>query len=100
MGYPVMRNYSNQGTVSASYNVVDAAFGTGDTQAGWTAGTGDTTFTALGITGDPFDTATFAPVSGLSNVLPATTPEDFPLTDFYGATRTFPGAPGAVVKAP
>jgi hypothetical protein len=25
---------------------------------------------------------------------------DFPLTDFYGTTRTFPGVPGAVATAP
>jgi hypothetical protein len=53
------------------------------------------TFTALGISGVPFDTTTFAPVSGLQNVLPSA-PEGFPATDFNGATRDFPGAPGAV----
>jgi hypothetical protein len=82
-------------TVIASYNVVDAAYGTGTDQAGWAAGTGDRTFTDLGVTGDPFDTTTFVPVAGLSSVLPSA-PPDFPATDFYGANRTFPGAPGAV----
>jgi hypothetical protein len=76
--------------------VVDAALGTGSTQCGWNAGTGDKTFTALGITGSPFDTTSFASAGGLQNVLPSTAAADFPLTDFYGATRTFPGAPGAV----
>jgi hypothetical protein len=98
--YPVVYNYNNNGTISASYNVADAAFGTGTTQAGWAAGTGDKTTLAdsdgLTITGDPFNTTTFVPVSALQSVLPATAPTDFPTTDFYGATRTFPGAPGAV----
>jgi hypothetical protein len=89
-------NKSN-GTIIASYNVVDAAFGTGTTQAGWDAGTGDTTFGDLSISGDPFDLTTFFPVSGLQSpgVLPSALP-GFPATDFYGETRTFPGAPGAV----
>jgi predicted outer membrane repeat protein len=86
-------------TVNASYNVVDVNFGTEYYQCGWgTGGTGDTTFTALGITGAPFDTTTFVPVSGLRTpgVLPSSAPAGFPTTDFNGATRTFPGAPGAV----
>jgi hypothetical protein len=50
----------------------------------------------LSITGDPFNTTTFAPIAGLSSVLPSPAPEGFPDTDFNGATRTFPGAAGAV----
>ena len=60
------------------------------------AATGDTTFSALSISGDPVNTSTFVPVAGLGAVLPATAPAGFPLTDFNGAARTFPGAPGAV----
>jgi hypothetical protein len=94
-GYPVV--FSSGSTIIASYNVVDVAFGAGQDQCGWTAGTGDTTFTALGISTVPIDITTFAPLfSGLRNVLPATAPADFPTTDFYGNPRTFPGAPGAV----
>jgi hypothetical protein len=93
LSYPVV--CVSSGTVSASHNVVDVAFGTANTQAGWAAGTGDTTFAALSITGDPFDTTTFAPVAALQTLL-TTKPADFPATDFNGATRTFPGAPGAV----
>jgi hypothetical protein len=85
---------------SASYNVVDAPFGTGDTECGWAAGTGDTTLSALGISSDPFDTTTFVPVSGLKSVLPSSAPANFPAADFYGTTRTFPGAPGAVADTP
>jgi predicted outer membrane repeat protein len=94
--YPVVcfqNRYSAH--TNASYNVVDV-----DSEWGWAAGTGDTTFATLSITGDPFDTTTFVPVSGLLNVLPAIAPADFPLTDFYGAARTFPGAPGAVAATP
>jgi predicted outer membrane repeat protein len=101
--YPAVHTsgaYGSSITVRASYNVVDVAFGTGSAQSGWSAGTGDKTFTNLSITGNPLNTTTFAPVSGLQNVLPSTAPADFPLTDFYGATRTFPGAPGAVAAAP
>jgi predicted outer membrane repeat protein len=91
--YPVVRVES--GTSAASYNVVDLAFGTETTACGWTAGTGDKTFTSLSITGDPFNTTTFVPVNGLASVL-TSRPADFPITDFNGETRTFPGAPGAV----
>jgi hypothetical protein len=99
--YPVVWVYSNSpymeyGTVAASYNVVDVEFGKDSTACGWIAGTGDTTFTALSLTGNPFNTTTFVPVSSLGNVLPSSKPANFPETDFYGATRTFPGAPGAV----
>jgi hypothetical protein len=93
-GYPVVRVVNNA-TVTTSYNVADVAIGTGSDQSGWAPGTGDTTFQALGITGVPFNTTTFAPVSGLGKVL-GSKPANFPATDFYGATRTFPGAPGAV----
>jgi predicted outer membrane repeat protein len=89
-------------TIVASYNVADTAFGTGTGQAGWAAQTGDRTLTSLGIDSEnaPFDTTTFVPVSDLQNVLPSTAPADFPATDFYGTTWTFPGAPGAVAAAP
>jgi hypothetical protein len=102
-GYPVVINNNNTFTVSASHNVADAPFGTTDTDCGWAQGTGDTTFDDLSITGDPIaDPVTFAPVSDLQSpgVLPGAAPADFPLTDFYGSTRTFPGAPGAVATAP
>jgi predicted outer membrane repeat protein len=95
--HPVITPY---GTVNTSYNVVDAAFGTGNTQAGWNAGTGDKTTLAdsddLTITGNPVNTTTFAPVAALQGVLPPAAPAGFPVTDFYGTSRTFPGAPGAV----
>jgi hypothetical protein len=94
--------YLDNATIIASYNVVDVSFGTGSAQSGWTAGTGDTTFDALSITGDPFDTTSFVPVGALQSpgVLPGTRPADFPATDFYGNSRTFPGAPGAVDRVP
>jgi hypothetical protein len=75
---------------------VDVAFGTGSSQAGWAAGTGDTYIS----TGNPIDPATFAPNAGSPGmteigIVPVGLP-DFPATDFYGSTRTFPGAAGAV----
>ena len=93
--HPVL--YYWQGTVvSNGYNVVDVGLGEEYYQAGWEAAPIDTTFSDLGITGDPINTATFAPVSGLGSVIPNPPPQGFPVTDFYGNTRTFPGAPGAV----
>jgi ribosomal protein L27 len=86
--------YRQAGTVtSGGYNVCDVAIGTGSDQSGFTAATGDATFAELGITGAPFD-ATFAPAPELG-IIPSA-PQDFPAVDFYGAPRTFPGAPGAV----
>ncbi|GHV89088.1 hypothetical protein AGMMS50267_14480 [Spirochaetia bacterium] len=88
--------YNDYGTVtSGGCNVADAAPGTGDTQSGWTAVTGDTLFTTLGISGNPLNTGTFAPLSAALNIVPSGL-AGFLLTDFYGNTRTFPGAPGAV----
>ncbi|MDR2479801.1 MAG: hypothetical protein LBD48_10885 [Treponema sp.] len=88
--------YGSSGTVtSGGYNVVDVAIGTGNTQSGWTAAAGDATVGSLGISGVPFNTSTFTPVSGLGSVI-GSVPSVFPLVDFYGVTRTWPGAPGAV----
>jgi len=38
----------------------------------------------------------FAPVAGVKNVMPSAAIAGFPTTDFFGATRDWPGAPGAV----
>jgi predicted outer membrane repeat protein len=94
--YPIV---SPSGTTSNGYNVVDVPFGTATTQSGWTAHSTDRTIEQLlgSNTASPFvDTAAFAPVSGLGSVIAPSPPEGFPATDFYGNTRTFPGAPGAV----
>ena len=88
--WPVSRDSFSNG-----YNVVDVPLGTRNTQSGWEAATGDATFSSLGISGAPVNTVTFAPVSGLGSVIPSA-PTGFPTTDFYGNTRTWPGAPGAV----
>jgi hypothetical protein len=93
---PVVYNYYYGGTVTSNgYNVVDVAPGTGNTQSGWAAATGDKTFTQLSITGAPFSRITFAPVTSLNSVIPSA-PASFPAADFNGAARTWPGAPGAV----
>jgi predicted outer membrane repeat protein len=73
-----------------SYNVVDEILGPGSTQSGWPAGTGDTIYIAI-----PFNVNTFIPITDLRFRIPSA-PANFPLTDFYGNTRTYPGAPGAV----
>ncbi|MDR2923696.1 MAG: right-handed parallel beta-helix repeat-containing protein [Treponema sp.] len=80
---------------SCGYNAIDVELGTGSTQSGWTAVTGDTTFTELGIT-TPIDTDTFRPVLQLKNFMPSSPLADFPPADFYGNKRKWPGAPGAV----
>ena len=81
---------------SLGFNVVNIPFGTTlPTQSGWVAVTGDTTFADLGISGVPVNTTTFEPVQGLRNVIPSR-PANFPLYDFNGNPRTWPGAPGAV----
>ena len=59
--------------------MVDVPLGTGNTQSGWTTATGDTTYTDLGITGEPFNTSAFTPAAGLNAVLPSAAPSDFPL---------------------
>jgi hypothetical protein len=102
--YPI--EYHTSGTVTGSYNVVDVSFGTGTTASGWAVGDGDKTTLEDGddltVEGDLFDTTSFVPVAALQTpgILPAVAPQDFPLTDFYGTTRTFPGAPGAVASSP
>ena len=92
MGYDIINGRKQQ-----HFGYVDVAIGTGTTQSGWTASTGDTTFSSIGISGIPFDTSIFKPVSGLGSLIPsAWSRNDMPAVDFYGNTRTYPGAPGAV----
>ena len=104
-GPPVV--YRGSGTVtSLGYNVVDVALGTGNTDSGFASSTinpntDKTVADLLGAnTTSPFIDATngdFSPsVAILHFVMPATPIEGFPTTDFFGATRTWPGAPGAV----
>jgi predicted outer membrane repeat protein len=107
---PVVYRYD--GTVTSNgYNVVNVALGTTTAQSGF-SNTNDKTIAA--ILGDnattPFtNTTTLAPKSELSSAtygIPAATwtvgtgataiTASMPSTDFYGETRTWPGAPGAV----
>jgi hypothetical protein len=88
---PVVEVYDGNGDVSASYNVVNVAYGTGTTQCGWDAGTGDIQISSL-----PINTTTFRPTVTALNIVPVNTP-DFPATDFYGNDRSpYPTAAGAV----
>jgi predicted outer membrane repeat protein len=98
-GGNVLYSYSSGGTViSGGYNVSDKASGTdAATGSGWAFTTGDTQISA----GNPIDPTTFRPKAGSPGmteigIVPAGL-AGFPSTDFYGATRTFPGgATGAV----
>jgi predicted outer membrane repeat protein len=89
------------GTVtSGGFNVVDMTMGTGTGQAGFDAHSSDRTLaTLLGSNNtSPFVSwllGDFTPVAGLNAVI-TSAPADFPVTDFKGAARTFPGAPGAI----
>jgi predicted outer membrane repeat protein len=91
--YPVI--HSTEEVISGGYNAVDVDFGTDDEQSGWMAGTEDQNYTTT-ITGAPFNTYTFAPVSALQGFIPDAALTDFPKTDFNGNDRKWPGAPGAV----
>jgi len=85
--------YRNNGTVtSGGYNVVDVALGTGDTQAGWTAGTGDKLISSLPISVKTFKLISGSAAAGVITTLPA----DYPAKDFYGNTITAAAAAGAV----
>ena len=93
--YPVV--YNSGGTVSASNNVVDVSLGTGAAQAGWAAGTGDTSI------GTAFANLPVSPISfkvlfgsGAAAKLPASRPTNYPTLDFYGDTISGSGAAGAV----
>ena len=90
--YPVI--YSDF-PVMSGYNVVDAPAD----EWGWTPDDTDTILSGLGIFSAPFDDG-FYPlnVGALINVMPSEAIDDFPAFDFYGAARTWPGAPGAVRK--
>jgi len=93
--------YNNSGTVSSQgYNVVDVTLGT--STSGFNAASNDIDKTLAQLLGSnatsPFEDAAsgnFAPVSGVQSVIPAAI-DGFPATDFFGITRTWPGAPGAV----
>jgi hypothetical protein len=99
--YPIVgQGFGTGVTVVPSYNVIDITYGIGKSDCGWAKGAEDTDFTDLGITGVPFDTDTFVPVSNtkLDTMVPSGLP-GFPATDFYGAQRKSEGAPGAVNAA-
>ena len=88
--YLVLNDMGNVPVTSNGYNAVDVA----PTNNGWGFHTTDKSLAALGITSSPFN-ANFVPVTELRSFITAE-PEDFPVADFYGDLRIFPGAPGAV----
>ena len=84
------------GVRNSTHNVLDVNMGTANGQSGWAGGLGNTSLSSLGITGTPVNTTTFEPVQALRNFMPASPLANFPLYDFNGNPRTWPGAPGAV----
>ena len=93
-GAAVYNHY--RGEMYSYYNVIDVTYGNTEALGYWVAGTGDTRFASLSISGVPFNTTTFAPVTNTSLRIIVSGLPGFPATDFYGNTRTFPAAPGAV----
>jgi len=95
-------SYSGSVITSNGYNVADVAIGTWSSQSGWTATTGDTTFSGVGFSNNttlPFvDIIEFMPLNTgtLRSHIPIMFSNNMPVTDFNGETRTWPGTPGAV----
>jgi len=98
-GTPIIRGGV---VISLGYNVVNVPFGTAFGQSGWVAGTRDVTLADIGLPinlSPYYSDFTFTPSAGsvLRNHIPANHGiPGFPTVDFYGNTRTWPGAPGAV----
>ena len=113
----VGRNTGNQTVTSRGYNVVDVEYGDATTASGFAASTNpatdkqvadlltantDSPFT--GVNAGTTDTnviaavtaSALAPVAGIQNVMPNAAIAGFPTTDFFGVSRSWPGAPGAV----
>ena len=93
-----MRNFEGSCT-SLGYNVVDVPLGIASNQSGFAGAIEDQTYSSVN-----FNVFTFIPTPGsvIVNHIPAgtwtigTTTVSMPATDFYGNTRVWPGAPGAV----
>ena len=90
-GGPAVYRYG--GTVTShGYNAVNLLLGTGATESGWTAGTGDKI-----IIGLPLSAETFQPFTGAVTVnVIAVLPAGYPTVDFYGSPITNGAAAGAV----
>jgi hypothetical protein len=87
---------TNGGTVtSGGYNVVDAAFGTGAAQSGWTADANDKHIIGRSISPVSFKLLSASGAANVINTLPA----GYPAFDFYGDAITASAAAGAVQSA-
>jgi hypothetical protein len=85
--------YTPNGTITASYNVVDRAFGMDWVQCGWNQGTGDIYSSGLFVVGEIFKVPSGSPAAQrLPNPLPA----GYPTEDFYGRPVSAGGTAGAV----
>jgi hypothetical protein len=88
--YPVV--YIGGGTARTSYNAADIDFGTGSTQCGWIAGTGDKPVTPLPLSPKTFKILSGSGAAGVISLPPS----DYPVVDFYGASIGANAAAGAV----
>ena len=91
-GSVVYRGWESHTITSNGYNIVDVPFGTGSSQSGWNAATGDKIVNNLS-----FSTDTFIPIldGGADNIL-SPLPANYPTVDFYGYQIKTEGAAGAV----
>jgi len=85
------------------YNVVNVPWETSNNQSGFDAASGNTDTTLETLLGanatSPFVNAPagdFSPLDNRLYIMPGTAINGFPTTDFFGATRDWPGAAGAV----
>jgi len=76
VSYPVVSGSAT----SSGYNIVDVNLGTGSSESGWTAGTGDNKTTTLPVSPKTFR---FIQGGGAQNVI-TTKPAGYPAKDFYG----------------
>jgi len=88
--YPVVSPWGNRN--SNGYNVVDAPFGTGETQSGWTTHATDRQINSLTVS--PITFKVF-PSGGATGVI-TSVPSGYPTVDFYGNVINVPAAAGAV----
>ncbi|MCL2762077.1 MAG: hypothetical protein FWD36_02565, partial [Treponema sp.] len=101
-GHVVFRD--NGIVTSLGYNLVDVDLGDTNNQSGFAANDTDEILETLldEDTISPFvdaDGDNFMPISDILAIIDVL-PENFPILDFFGNMRTFPGTPGAVVIEP
>jgi len=96
---PVVYKGNSATLISGGYNVSEIAKGTGSAQSGF-ADANDKSLTDLNISAVPINISTLVPKAEMTSlmIMPSTAINDFPLTDFNGVARKWPGVPGALNK--